>query len=204
MPKVAIVDLHGNASNTAIPALSAHVVAAQCEFEIYDGVHGRLPRAKKYDAYLVSGGPLSPNAQQPWRVRLQAATPEWIRSRPVFAIGLGFEVMAAAHGWAVRTMSEPRQGVYPLTPTPAGWTDPVMVDLEQATPVFEQRTWAVLPPPAATRSKSVVLAYTSAGDVGVARFGPNAVGTIFHPEVKTDGTATTVLARFLMDALSNT
>jgi GMP synthase-like glutamine amidotransferase len=79
-----------------------------------------------------------------------------------------------------------------------------MADLENATPVFEQRSWAVLPPPAATRSKAVVLAYTSAGDVGVARFGPNAVGTIFHPEAKTAGTATTVLARFLMGALGNT
>ena len=204
MPKVAIVDLHGTASNTAIPALSSHVTAAQGEIEIFDGINGRLPRARKFDAYLLSGGPLAPDAQQPWRVRLQAATPEWTRSRPVFAIGLGFEVMAAAHGWAVRPLDTPRNGIYPLTPSPAGWNDPVMVDLENATPVFEQRSWAVLPPPAATRSKAVVLAYTSAGDVGVARFGPNAVGTIFHPEAKTAGTATTVLARFLMGALGNT
>ena len=172
------------------------------EIEIFDGINGRLPRAKKYEAYLISGGPQSPDAPQPWRVRVQAAIPEWTRSKPVFAIGLGFEIMAAAHGWAVRPLGTERQGVYPLTPTPAGWKDPVMLDLENATPVFEHRSWAVLPPPAATRSKAIVLAYTSAGDVGVARFGPNAVGTIFHPETKTDGTATTVLARFLLHALS--
>ena len=203
MPKVAIVDLHGNVPNTAIPSLTAHVTAAHGEVEVFDCIGGRLPRARMFDAYVVSGGPASPTAPQAWRVRLEAATIEWIRSRPVFAIGLGFQLMAAAHGWPVRALAERREGIFPLTPTPAGWNDPLMNDLEQATPIVEHRSWAVLSPPAATRSKANVLAYTSCGDVGIARFGPNAVGTIFHPEAKTEGTASTVLARFLLGALGD-
>ena len=73
-----------------------------------------------------------------------------------------------------------------------------MVDLEHSTPVIEQRSWAVLPPPAATHSKSVVLAYTSNGDVAAARFSTHAAGTIFHPEARCEGTADTILARFVM------
>ena len=76
-----------------------------------------------------------------------------------------------------------------------------MADLENATPVLENRTWAVLPPPAAPRSGTSVLAYTSAGDVAMARFSPKASGCIFHPEAKTSGTASTILARFIMGAV---
>jgi GMP synthase-like glutamine amidotransferase len=94
--------------------------------------------------------------------------------------------------------------VFPLTPTPAGWSDPLMQDLENATPVVERRLWGVLNPPAATRTGAVVLAYSSIGDVAAARFTANAAGTIFQPELKTDGTASTVLSRFVRLAVEPT
>jgi GMP synthase-like glutamine amidotransferase len=201
MPSVAIVDLHGPVPNTALVAIAAHAEACRAEVSIFDAVGGRFPRPRAHDAYLISGGPGMPNDGAPWRVRVQAAIPEWAKSKPVFAIGLGFQLMAQAYGWPVRPASNRRDGVYPVTPSPAGWSDPLMADLENATPVLEQRTWAVLPPPAAPRSGASVLAYTSAGDVAVARFSPKAAGCIFHPEAKTEGAASTVLARFIMDAL---
>ena len=197
MPKIAIVDLYGGQANTALDAIVRIAMANQAETEIYDCLSGRLPRPRKYDGYVVTGGLASPNEAAPWRVRLQAAVPDWAKSKPIFAIGLGFQVMAAAYGWPVRPLDHQRDGTFPVTPTPAGWEDTLMVDLEQATPVIEKRSWAVLPPPAATRSKAVVLAYASNGDVAAARFNNYASGTIFHPEAKSNGTASTVLARFI-------
>ena len=201
MSAVAIVDLHGGQPNTAIASLSAHVTANRADLEIFDGVTGRLPPVKGFDAYIISGGPGSPTAPSPWRVRLQAVLPTYAKTRPVFGIGLGFQLMAAAYGWTVQALPDAREGVFPLTPTPAGWNDAVMKDLENATPVFERRTWGVMSPPAAIRSTAIVLAYTSAGDVAAARFNGHAAGTIFHPEARTDGAASTVMGRFLMSAL---
>jgi len=198
MPCIAIVDLHGGHPTTALASIDNIVLANQGTVEVFDCLAGRFPRPRKFDGYVLTGGSGSPTESAPWRVRLQAAIPEWSKSRPVFAIGLGFQVMAAAYGWPVRPLERPRDGIFPVTPTPAGWEDPLMVDLEHATPVTEQRTWSVLPPPAAIRSKSVVLAYTSNGDVAAARFGPHASGTIFHPEARGEGTAGTILARFVM------
>lgn len=198
MPRIAIVDLHGGHPNTAIASIDNIVLANQSTAEIFDCLAGRFPRPRKFDGYVLTGGSGNPTESAPWRVRLQAAIPEWSKSRPVFGIGLGFQVMAAAYGWPVRPLEAPRDGTYPVTPTPAGWDDPIMVDLEQATPVIEQRQWSVLPPPAATRSQSVVLAYTSNGDVAAARFSPHACGTVFHPEAPCKGTSGTILARFVM------
>ena len=197
MPRIAIVNLYGNQPNTALAAISQIVMSNQATAEIFDCHAGHFPRPRKFDGYVLTGGSASPNESAPWRVRLQAAIPEWAKSRPIFAIGLGFQLMAAAYGWPVRQLQAERDGTFPVTPTPAGWDDPIMVDLEQATPVVERRHWAVLPPPAATRSKAVVLAYTSKGDVAAARFTRHASGTVFHPEARTSGTAGTVLARFI-------
>ena len=197
MKRIAIVNLYGDHVNTALDAVARIALANQADTELFDCLAGQFPRPRKFDGYVVTGGLSSPVEAAPWRVRLQAAIPEWAKSKPIFAIGLGFQVMSASFGWPVRALSEAREGIFPVTPTPAGWEDPIMVDLEYATPVMEKRSWAVLPPPAATRSKAVVLAYTSNGDVAAARFTPHASGTIFHPEARVDGTASTVLARFI-------
>ena len=204
MPSLAIVDLHGGRPNTAVAALSAYGEANRAEVGVFDAVGGTFPRPRRFDCYIVTGGPGMPDDSAPWRVRVQAAIPEWAKSKPVFAIGLGFQLMAAAYGWPVRAPQVSRDGVFPLTPTPAGWTDPLMKDMENATPVLEARTWGVLSPPAAPRSGAVVLAYSSAGDVAAARFTKHAVGSIFHPEARLEGAASTVLARFLMGALEGT
>jgi GMP synthase-like glutamine amidotransferase len=201
MPSVAIIDLYGGSPNASIAAIGAHATANLADFDVFDGIGSNLPRARRFDAYIVSSGPSAPNAAEPWRVRLQAALPAYAKSRPVFAIGLGFEVMAAAYGWPVRPLKTPRDGTYPLTPTPAGWGDPLMGDLENATPVVEQRTWGVMNPPAATRTGAVVLAYSSTGDVAAARFNVNAAGSIFLPERRTTGAAATVLGHFLKQAV---
>ncbi len=204
MAKIAIIDLFGGDLNSSIVAIEAHAIANRTEAELFDGIHGRLPKLKHYAAYIISDGTADPTAAEPWRVRLQAALPAYAKTRPVFGIGLGFQIMAAAYGWPIRPLPQPRSGVYPLTPTPAGWSDTLMKDLENATPVVEHRTWAVLDPPAAIRTGARVLAYSNAGDVGAARFTARAAGTIFQPERKTDGAASTVLGHFVKLAVEGT
>ena len=204
MQKIAIIDLFGGDLNSSIAAIEAHATANRTEADIFDGIHGRLPKLKHFSAYIVSDGSAGPTASEPWRVRLQAALPAYAKTRPVFGIGLGFQLMAAAYGWPVRPLPHPRSGVFPLTPTPAGWSDPLMRDLENATPVVEHRSWAVLDPPAAIRTGARVLAYSNAGDVAAARFTDRSAGTIFQPERKTAGAASTVLGHFVKLAVEST
>ena len=203
MPTLAIVNLYGKTPNSALAGLSAHAEANRFDVSIFDAIEGRFPRPRHFDRYVVTGGPGMPNDNAPWRVRVQAAIPEWAKSRPVFAVGLGFQLMASAYGWPVRPAESKRDGIFPITPTPAGWDDPLMQDVTAQTPVMENRTWGVLPPPAAPRSGATVLAYSSTGDVAAARFTPHAAGSIFHPENRVDGTASTIIARFLLNSGSN-
>ena len=198
MPSLAIVNLYGDTPNTALTGLSAHAEANRFDVSIFDAIDGNFPRPRRFDRYIITGGHGMPNASSPWRVRVQAAIPDWAKSRPVFGIGLGFQLMAAAYGWPVRPIANKREGVFSITPTPGGWDDSIMKDVTAATPVMENREWGVLPPPAAPRSGAMVLAYSSAGDVAAARFTKHAAGAIFHPEARIDGAASTIIARFFL------
>ena len=200
MKEIAIIDLFDGASRTSVAAIEAHAFASRIPVRMFDGIGGRLPKPRTFCAYIVTNGDADPTVAAPWRVRLNAALPDYAKTRPVLGIGLGFTLLAAAFGWPVRAIETARCGTFPVTPTPSGWADPLMKDLANATPVVEHRSWAVLPPPAATRTGASVLAYSSAGDVAAARFTPHAAGTIFEPERATDGAASTVLGHFLRRA----
>jgi GMP synthase-like glutamine amidotransferase len=179
MSTVAIIDLHGQ-PHAHTQALVGLIRAAGVDVEIYDAHRGRMPATP--DAVVITGGPDSPEASGPWRRRLQAAAEAWAKRAPVIAIGLGFEVIAQSHGWAVRPLEEDRTGWHAITPTAVGRADPLLKYVPRGAEVFEDRQWGVLPPPAATASRNVVLAFTSTGDVAAARFGTHTVGMIFHPE----------------------
>ena len=181
MATVAIIDLHGQ-PHAHTQVILELVRGTGFEGEIHDPRRGRLPARPA--AVLITGGPGSPEARGPWRARLQAAAREWAKAVPVLALGLGFEVLAQAQGWAVRRLERPRSGWHPVTPTAVGAADPLVSQVSPGALVFEDRTWGVLPPPAAVSSRNVVLAYSSAGDVAAARFGARTVGMIFHPEAR--------------------
>jgi GMP synthase-like glutamine amidotransferase len=197
MSTVAIIDLHGQ-PHAHTQALMALVMAAGVEAEIFDARRGRLPA--RPSAVIITGGPGSPEDRGPWRRRLQAAAAAWAKQVPVLAIGLGFEVLAQAQGWAVRPLDAPRSGWHPLTATAVGTSDPLLMHVPQGSHIFEDRSWGVLPPPAATQSRNVVLAYSSAGDVAAARFGERTVGIIFHPEAR-GGPAEALPSQLLTDFL---
>jgi len=179
MSTVAIIDLHGQ-PHAHTQALVAQVRACGLAVEIYDARQGRMPANPS--AVVITGGPGSPEDRGPWRRRLQSAAEAWAKRVPVLAIGLGFEVLAQARGWAVRPLDAHRVGWHPITPTAVGAADPLLAHVPRGTMVFEERDWGVLPPPAATASRNVVLAFTSTGDVAAARFGERTVGIIFHLE----------------------
>ena len=179
MSSVAIIDLHGQ-PHAHTQALVALITGAGASAEIFDARRGRMPRRPQ--AVIITGGPGSPEDRAPWRGRIQAAAEAWAKQAPVLAIGLGFQVLAAAKGWAVRPLDMPKSGWFPLTPTAVGATDVALASIARGTQVFEERSWSVLPPAAATASRNVVLAFSSTGDVAAARFGERTVGLIFHPE----------------------
>ena len=199
MPTVAIIDLHGQ-PHAHTQALLGLVQGAGASAEIHDALRGRLPA--RADGMIITGGPGTPEDRAPWRKRLQAAAQGWASKVPVVAIGLGFEVLAQSQGWAVRKLETHRTGWHPLTPTAVGAQDPLLARLPRGTHVFEDRSWAVLPPPAATTSRNVVLAFTSAGDVAAARFGERTVGMIFHPEAQ-DGPVSAMHSQHLVDFIQH-
>jgi GMP synthase-like glutamine amidotransferase len=200
MSTVAIIDLHGQ-PHAHTQALHTLIQATGAKAEIYDGRRGRMPSQPA--AVLITGGPGSPEDRGPWRRRIQAAAQAWAQHCTVMAIGLGFEVIAQANGWPVRALKQDRSGWHPITPTAVGMSDPLLINTARGAQVFEHRSWGVLPPPASTASRSVVLAYSSAGDVAAARFGPRMVGLIFHPEAS-DGPAGALPSSMLSDFFSRT
>jgi len=181
MSTVAIIDLHGQ-PHAHTQALVALIQSIGATAEIYDARRGRMPASPA--AVVITGGPGSPEDRGPWRRRVQAAAEAWAKKVPVIAIGLGFEVLAQARGWAVRPLEAPRAGWHPLTPTSVGTADVLFKHIPRGVQVYEERSWGVLPPAAATASRNVVLAFSSTGDVAAARFGERTVGLIFHPEAK--------------------
>jgi len=179
MDAVAIVDLHGIPHHHT-DALVALVRGGGWRTAVHDARAGQLPRGPS--PIIITGGPGGPDDRGLWRVRLQAAVVEWASQRPLMAVGLGFSILATAMGWPVRRLNTMRQGWHPVTQTTDGLTDPVLGSVPQGALGYEDRPWAVLPPPAATASRNTVLSFTSAGDVAAARFGAHAVGLAFHPE----------------------
>ncbi len=178
MNAIALVDLHGSRQPDT-DHLASLIAADGWTVNRHDGRAGRLPTGK--EPVVVIGGPGTPNERGIWRVRLEAAMAQWAMERPLLAVGLGFPILAAAMRWPVRPLDEPRRGWYPLALAAEGLADPVMSAVCQGAHGYEDRPWAVLPPPAATVSRNTVLSYTSVGDIAAARLGRHALGLAFHP-----------------------
>lgn len=176
MPTIALIDLNARHSNHGVPSIVSMVEAAGCQVECFEPrVEGSLP-GPGFDAYILSGGPGSPLEDAPWRHALMQAITQW--QAPVVGVCMGFQVLAQVYGWTVQLLSRPRFGVHPLRLTHAGRSDPLLAPLI-ADAAFEQRRFGVFAPPSI---EGTVLATSEQGDVTAARFSPEVLGVVFHPE----------------------
>ncbi|MFT5685357.1 MAG: homoserine O-succinyltransferase [Myxococcota bacterium] len=179
MPTVALIDLNARHDNHGVSSITTMIKAAGYRVERFEPrVEGTLP-GPGFDAYILTGGPGSPLEDAPWRHELLAAVGQW--KAPVVGVCMGFQLLAQVHGWTVRQLSHPRFGIHRLRLTGAGRAHPLTAPLA-ADAAFEQRRFGVFAPDSDERPTGDILATGEDGDITAARFAPNVLGVIFHPE----------------------
>ena len=175
MAEIALLDFNNGHPNVGCAALERAARSHGHVVGIID-VRGGQALPQGFDAVLTSGGPVSPLDQAEWASPLFA----WFRQaleeqRPILAICFGFQMLCRAVGGKIFERKESRLGLYDLCPTEAGRQDPWLAAALPSA-VFLQHRFGV------QDLDGQVLASGAEGDVLAARFGPAAVGCMFHPE----------------------
>jgi len=139
-----------------------------------------LPAAVQFDGVIALGGSLS--AKEPALLE----TRRWIRAAvlggtPFLGICLGSQLLASALGGLVRRRSRPVAGVHDIFLTAAGKEDPLFGGLSGSFPALGWHEDIFELPRGATP-----LAGSIADEHEAFRFGANAYGLQFHPEVTSD------------------
>lgn len=98
------------------------------------------PRVEKYDGLVILGGPM--NVDQADRyphisTEARAVEKALKLDKPVLGICLGAQILAHALGSRVYASEQAEIGWYPLTPTPAATSDPVLAPLPAQQPMFQ-------------------------------------------------------------------
>lgn len=139
------------------------------------------PNMDRYRGLVVLGGPMNVEEQAErahLRTELRVITEALEQGKPVLGICLGAQLLAHALGAPISRNPEAEIGWYELEATAEGLTDPVLSGFGDGTPVFQwhSRTFA-LP------HGAVHLARTGGCAHQAFRYGSNAYGLQFHPEV---------------------
>lgn len=131
------------------------------------------------DFHLIVGGPMSANGRDAWIAEEIAFIAKAIASgKPVLGICLGAQMMTKALGGAVYKGPQPEIGMTTIHLTSEGKADPIFRKLQDPAEVFEWHSEGIQPPPGA-----VVMASSAAYPVQAFRYGPKAVGVLFHAEM---------------------
>lgn len=131
------------------------------------------------DFHIIVGGPMSANGRDPWIASEIAFVGKAVASgKPVLGICLGAQIMAKALGGSVYKGPQLEIGMTAIHLTAEGKADPVFGQLQDPAEVFEWHGEGIQPPPGA-----VVMASSAAYPVQAFRYGPKAVGVLFHAEM---------------------
>ncbi len=152
---------------------------AKCEV-LATGGATPLPAAVRFDGVIALGGSLSAHEAT------LLGTRRWIRAAvlggtPFLGICLGSQLLASALGGFVRRRSRPVAGVHDIFLTAAGKDDPLFSGLPGSFPALGWHEDIFELPRGATP-----LAGSIADEHEAFRFGANAYGLQFHPEVRLD------------------
>jgi len=182
MAEIALLDFNDGHPNVGCAALERAGNSNGHTVRVID-VRGGQALPVGFDAVLTSGGPGSPLEQTDWASPLF----DWYRQvleeqRPILAICFGFQMLCRAVGGEIFERKESRLGLYELSATQAGSADPWLAAALPSA-VFLQHRFGV------RNLDYQVLAAGAEGDVLAARFGPAAVGCMFHPEASPEMTS---------------
>lgn len=176
--RVHLLDLNAGEPNRGTAALAA-LAAPWGEARVHEVRRGLERPPTEDGVWILGGGPGTPWEDGPWRAPLLEALGARVRARlPTLAICYGFELLCLVTGSRISRLERPRLGVWPVALTAEGHADPLLRGLDGCGS-FENRSWGVWGDP---DWPAVALARGSEGDVTAARWSPEVVGTIFHPE----------------------
>ncbi len=142
---------------------------------------GAQPSMDRYRGLVVLGGPMNVRdrgERSHLMTELRVIEQALAQGKPVLGICLGAQLLAHVLGAPVREHSVPEIGWYPLELTDAGRADPLLGALAPAAPVFQWHGYTFDLPTGA-----VQLARTHTCEQQAFRWGENAYGLQFHPEV---------------------
>ena len=147
---------------------------------MFDGCAAPPAEPSSYDAVLVFGGSMHPDAEDahPWLRDVKALLGELLgRGTPLLGVCLGGQLLADVVGRPPAPSREPELGWYEVELTPEGERDPVLGPLAPGFTAFGWHRYEFVLPPGATS-----LAH-SAACLQAYRLGNAAWGIQFHAEV---------------------
>lgn len=139
------------------------------------------PCVDRYRGLVVLGGPMNVADREQrahLRTELKAIEHALHQGKPVLGICLGAQLLAHVLGAPIRRQAQPEIGWYELETTAAGKTDPICAHLGPRMPVFQWHSYGFDLPHGAAQ-----LARTESCEQQAFRYGSNAYGLQFHPEV---------------------
>ena len=142
------------------------------------------PDPRRYDGLVVLGGWMNVDETDSYphlRTEIEVLKEALAREMPILGICLGAQLLAAALGAEVHPAPVREIGWYPLQSSPSAGDDPLLRHVTHGQHVFQWHSYTFAVPPAA-----VHLASTATCANQAFRYGSNAYGLQFHPEVDRD------------------
>ncbi len=139
------------------------------------------PEVDRYHGLIVLGGPMNVEDRERRThllTELRAIEAALAAGKPVLGICLGAQLLAHVLGAPIRRHPQSEIGWYPMSSTPAGQSDSIFSAFGERSEVFQWHSYSFALP-----SNAVHLASTPDCANQAFRYGDNAYGVQFHPEV---------------------